>query len=89
MTKRNQVYRCEKCGNLINVVHDADANLVCCGEEMKLLVPNTVDAALEKHIPIVEKNGSTVNISVKRAFRFCIGPEIKIICCINPCSDAN
>ena len=61
MTKRNQVYRCEKCGNLINIVHDADANLVCCGEEMKLLEPNTVDAAeaktpvlsvvAEKHIP--------------------------------------
>jgi superoxide reductase len=64
MTKRNQVYRCEKCGNLINIVHDADANLVCCGDEMKLLEPNTVDAAQEKHIPIVEKSGSTVNISV-------------------------
>ena len=64
MTKRNQVYKCEKCGNLVNVVHDADGSLVCCGEEMKLLLPNTVDAAQEKHIPIVEKNGNIVNISV-------------------------
>ena len=64
MTKRNQVYKCEKCGNLVNVVHDANANLVCCGEEMKLLEPNTVDAAQEKHVPIVEKNGNRVKVSV-------------------------
>ena len=64
MTKRDQVYKCEKCGNLVNVVHDADGSLVCCGEEMKLLQPNSVDAAQEKHVPVVEKNGNTVKVSV-------------------------
>ncbi len=64
MTKKNQVYKCEKCRNLVNVVHDATGSLVCCGDEMKLLQPNTVDAAHEKHVPIVEKNGNTVKISV-------------------------
>ena len=55
MTKRNQVYRCEKCGNLINVVHDADANLECCGEEMKLLVPNTVMRLRKSIFPLLKK----------------------------------
>ena len=64
MTQRNQVYKCEKCGNLINVVHDADGSLSCCGDEMKLQKPNTVDAALEKHVPVVEKNGNIVKVSV-------------------------
>ncbi len=64
MTQRNEVYKCEKCGNLVSVVHGAAGALVCCGENMKLLDPNTVDAAKEKHVPIVEKNGTTVTVSV-------------------------
>jgi superoxide reductase len=64
MTKKNQIYKCEICGNLVNVVHDADGSLVCCGDEMKLLEPNTVDAAHEKHVPVIEKNGNMVKVSV-------------------------
>lgn len=55
MTELKQIYKCEVCGNMVEVVHAAGGTLVCCGQSMKLLVENTVDAAKEKHIPVVEK----------------------------------
>jgi len=54
MTKRNQIYKCEICGNIIEVLHEGADALVCCGQPMKLLEENTVDAALEKHVPVIE-----------------------------------
>jgi superoxide reductase len=50
-----QVYKCEKCGNIVEVLHGGMGTLVCCGEPMKLMGENTVDAAKEKHVPVVEK----------------------------------
>lgn len=67
MTKRNEVYKCDKCGNLVSVVHGAGGDLVCCGEKMKLLAPNSVDAAQEKHVPVIEKKGPTVTVKVGSA----------------------
>jgi len=64
MTQRDEVYRCASCGNLISVVHGAGGSLVCCGQEMMLLKENTTDAAVEKHLPVIEKNGSTVKVTV-------------------------
>jgi len=64
MAERDQVYKCERCGNLINVVHGGAGKMVCCGEEMKLLEPNTVDAAQEKHVPVIDKTGNTVKVAV-------------------------
>ena len=55
MTKRLEVYRCEVCGNMVEMVHAGIGELVCCGQPMKLMKENTVDAAREKHIPVVEK----------------------------------
>lgn len=49
-----QIYKCEVCGNIIEVVHGGAGELVCCGEPMKLYEPNTVDAAVEKHVPVKE-----------------------------------
>ena len=61
MTELHQIYKCEVCGNIIQVVHNSVGELVCCGQPMKLLKENTVDAATEKHIPIIEKeNGKTI-----------------------------
>jgi superoxide reductase len=55
MTKNMQIYKCAACGNIVEMLHEGEGELVCCGEPMKLFVENTVDAAKEKHIPVVEK----------------------------------
>lgn len=60
MTERLQVYKCEKCGNIVEVVHAAGGTLVCCGQDMRLLKAGETDAATEKHVPVIEKaNGGT------------------------------
>ena len=55
MTKREQVYKCEICGNIVEILHAGQGELVCCGEPMKLYEENSIDAAREKHVPVVEK----------------------------------
>lgn len=55
MTQRNQVYHCPSCGNIVEVIHPAGGELVCCGKPMKLLKENSKDAAVEKHVPVIEK----------------------------------
>ena len=57
-------YRCEKCGNIITFINDAGVTPVCCGETMKELKANSVDATKEKHVPHVEIDGNKVNIQV-------------------------
>jgi superoxide reductase len=47
--------KCEVCGNIVEVVHGGAGELTCCGQTMKLLTENTVDAAKEKHVPVIEK----------------------------------
>ena len=54
MTKVRELYRCAKCGNIVEVVNPG-AELWCCGEKMQLLKENTTDAAVEKHVPVIEK----------------------------------
>ena len=55
MTERLQVFKCEVCGNIVEMLHAGPGDLVCCGAPMKNYVENTVDAAKEKHVPVVEK----------------------------------
>ena len=55
MAKKLDIYKCEVCGNIVEVVHGAAGNLVCCGQPMVLVTENTVDAAKEKHVPVIEK----------------------------------
>ena len=55
MSEKLGVYRCELCGNIAEVLHAAKPAMNCCGQDMALLKPNSVDAALEKHVPVVEK----------------------------------
>ena len=64
MAQQREIYKCEKCGNIVEVLHGADGKLNCCGEEMSLQKENTVDAAVEKHIPVIEKNGKTYTVKV-------------------------
>lgn len=64
MTELNQIFKCELCGNIVAVVHPSGGTLVCCGQPMKLLVENTVDAATEKHIPVIERVEGGVLVKV-------------------------
>ena len=64
MAEKLQVYKCEACGNIVEVLHGGGGELVCCGEPMKLQVENTVDAAKEKHVPVIEKVDGGVKVSV-------------------------
>lgn len=57
-------YRCAHCGNIIVKVEDSGVPVVCCGEAMGEVVANTVDAALEKHVPIMEVNGDLITVKV-------------------------
>ncbi len=64
MTQRDEVYKCEHCGNIATIMHAGGGKLICCGEEMKLLKENSVDAAVEKHVPVIERSGNTVTVKV-------------------------
>ena len=57
-------YFCEHCGNVVVYMFNSDVPVVCCGEEMKALVADTVDASKEKHVPVVEVNGNVVKVKV-------------------------
>ena len=59
-----QVYRCELCGNIVEVLHVGGGTLVCCGQEMRRLTENTVDAATEKHVPVIEKTDAGYTVKV-------------------------
>lgn len=64
MAKKMEVYKCEICGNIVEVLHPADGELVCCNEPMKLLEANTVDASKEKHVPVSEKTCCALKVKV-------------------------
>ena len=55
MAEKLEVYKCEVCGNIVEVLHGGVGELVCCGQPMTLQSENTVDAAKEKHVPVIEK----------------------------------
>jgi superoxide reductase len=57
-------YRCNHFGNIFETVHDAGVTPVCCGEPMQQLTANTTDAAVEKHVPVIERDGATVTVKV-------------------------
>ncbi len=57
-------YKCSLCGRIVEIVKDSASQLVCCGEAMDLLVPGKSDGAVEKHVPVVEVNGTTVTVKV-------------------------
>lgn len=64
MTERLQIYKCEICGNMVEMVHTGAGQLVCCGQPMKLMAENTVDAAKEKHVPVIEKVSGGYKVKV-------------------------
>lgn len=64
MAERFQVYKCDLCGNIVEVLYGSDGTLVCCGQDMTLLKENTVDAAKEKHVPVIEKTAGGIKVKV-------------------------
>ena len=64
MTQLRQVYKCGVCGNMVEVVHAADGELVCCKQPMLLVAENSTDAATEKHVPVIEKTDAGVKVTV-------------------------
>ena len=64
MTKRLEIYKCDLCGNMVEMIHTGKGGLVCCGQPMQLMAENSVDAAKEKHVPVIEKvdNGYKVTV---------------------------
>ncbi len=63
-TKIMQVYHCDLCGNIVEVLHPGEAALVCCGRPMDLYAENTVDASKEKHVPVIEKVEGGIKVKV-------------------------
>jgi superoxide reductase len=64
MAKRTEIYVCELCGNIVEVLDGAAGTLVCCGQDMVLLKANTVNAAQEKHVPEITLSGNTAAVQV-------------------------
>lgn len=59
-----QVYKCGVCGNIVEVINVGGGELVCCGQPMDLQAANTVDAAKEKHVPVIEKTADGYKVKV-------------------------
>lgn len=64
MGKKLDLYKCSRCGNISLLLSNAGVPLVCCHEEMKAVEPNTTDAAQEKHVPVISREGAVVTVSV-------------------------
>jgi superoxide reductase len=64
MAKLKGIYKCEICGNVVEVLHEGIGALVCCGEEMKLMEEKTQDSSVEKHVPYIEKTGDKILVKV-------------------------
>jgi superoxide reductase len=64
MAELLSVYKCEVCGNIVELVHSGGGQLVCCGQPMKLLAENSSDGAKEKHVPIIESIDEGYRVTV-------------------------
>jgi len=64
MTEINEIYRCNVCGNIVQLNHASVGELVCCGQPMELLNANSTDAMTEKHVPIVQKTENGVLVKI-------------------------
>ena len=64
MASVSQVYKCNICGNVVEVLHGGVGELVCCNQPMELLVEKTEDMGKEKHVPVIEKTGGRIKVKV-------------------------
>ena len=63
-TTMNGIYKCEICGNIVEVLHTGQGDLVCCGQNMTLLDEKTADSTTEKHVPLIEKTSDGYKVTV-------------------------
>jgi superoxide reductase len=64
MVKKLQIYKCDVCGNIVEVLHGSVGELTCCGQPMELLEEKTADAATEKHVPVIQKIDGGYKVTV-------------------------
>ena len=64
MLEKKAVYKCELCGNIVESLWDGKPSIVCCNKNMVKLEANTVDAATEKHVPVIVREGNKVTVNV-------------------------
>jgi superoxide reductase len=64
MKKEPKFFVCKQCGNLVTFINESGAPLTCCGQEMEEVTPNTVEAVVEKHLPVVTVDGNTVTVEI-------------------------
>jgi len=64
MTMQKQVYKCNICGNIVEILHAGKGELVCCGQPMELLQEKVADVGLEKHVPIIETTSKGIKVKV-------------------------
>jgi superoxide reductase len=64
MPATRKFYRCSICGNIVGLINEGGGELVCCGQPMQLLMPNTSDGATEKHVPVITRDGNKLHVAV-------------------------
>jgi superoxide reductase len=64
MTEKLQVYKCEVCGNIVEMLHGGKGEMICCGQPMKLFKENSTDAVVEKHVPVVSETADGFSIKI-------------------------
>ena len=64
MVKQKEIYKCNICGNIVEILHASTGELVCCGQPMELLNEKLQDAGNEKHVPVIEKTATGVKVKV-------------------------
>ncbi len=64
MTELKQIYKCNICGNIVEVLHTGSGELVCCGKPMELLKEKSQDEGKEKHVPVIEKTENGIKVKI-------------------------
>ena len=64
MSMEQRFFICKHCGNIVAMVKSSGVHIMCCGEKMSEIVPGTMDASKEKHVPVYTIEGNTVNVAV-------------------------
>jgi len=64
MAEKLEIYQCLLCGNIVEVLHGGDGELVCCGQPMKKLVAKKADVGKEKHVPVIEKANGIITVKI-------------------------